>query len=56
MTPLAIVASAMLCLLGALLMYLVSPQQQWRAHGPWSERIHSTNAMQARHDEFGARD
>lgn len=38
MTVLALVASAVLAIVGAMLMYLVSPQQQWRVRGPWPER------------------
>ncbi|QNN46937.1 hypothetical protein H9L17_01840 [Thermomonas brevis] len=32
------VGAALLCLLGALLLYLASPQQQLRAAGPWPAR------------------
>lgn len=35
MTPLLALIAAALCLLGALLLYLASPQQLLRAAGPW---------------------
>ena len=35
MTPLLATAAVASCLLGALLLYLASPQQQLRGAGPW---------------------
>lgn len=38
MTPLFAILATALCLLGTLLLYLASPQQQWREAGPWPAR------------------
>lgn len=38
MTAWLAIGAVALCLLGTLLLYLVSPQQQLRAAGPWPSR------------------
>lgn len=35
MNPVLVVLATVLGTLGAWLLYLASPQQQWRADGPW---------------------
>jgi len=38
MNPRLLALSALLCVVGAMLLYLASPQQRLRARGPWPAR------------------